>query len=83
MDYLTFGRLFFPPIQLVRVTAKTDFTRRPATTLNINKCVSWRRKWQPTSAFLPGESHGEKSLVGHHLVTKHCLNLVTKQKITA
>ena len=25
----------------------------------------WRRKWQPTPAFLPGESHGQKSLVGY------------------
>ena len=24
---------------------------------------SWRRKWQPTPVFLPGESHGERSLV--------------------
>ena len=24
----------------------------------------WRRKWQPTSVFLPGESHGQRSLVG-------------------
>ena len=24
----------------------------------------WRRKWQPTPAFLPGESHGQKSLAG-------------------
>ena len=23
----------------------------------------WRRKWQPTPAFLPGKSHGERSLV--------------------
>ena len=27
----------------------------------------WRRKWQPTPIFLPGESHGQKSLVGCHL----------------
>ena len=27
--------------------------------------IPWRRKWQPTSVFLPGESHGERSLVGH------------------
>src|SRR5574337_1077845 len=26
--------------------------------------MHWRRKWQPTPAFLPGESHGWKSLVG-------------------
>ena len=24
--------------------------------------IPWRRKWQPTLAFLPGESHGQKSL---------------------
>ena len=27
--------------------------------------VLWRRKWQPTPAFLPGESHGQRSLVGY------------------
>ena len=26
--------------------------------------ISWRRIWQPTSVFLPGESHGQRSLVG-------------------
>ena len=25
----------------------------------------WRRKWQPTPGFLPGESHGQRSLVGY------------------
>ena len=25
---------------------------------------SWRRKWQPTPIFLPGKSHGWRSLVG-------------------
>ena len=24
--------------------------------------VSWRRAWQPTAVFLPGESHGQRSL---------------------
>ena len=24
-----------------------------------------RRKWQPTPVFLPGESHGQRSLVGY------------------
>ena len=23
--------------------------------------IPWRRKWQPTPAFLPGESHGQRS----------------------
>ena len=27
--------------------------------------IPWRRAWQPTPAFLPGESHGQRSLVGY------------------
>ena len=27
--------------------------------------IPWRRKWQPTPVFLPGESHGQRSLVGY------------------
>ena len=29
--------------------------------------MHWRRKWQPTPVFLPGEFPGERSLVGCHL----------------
>ena len=29
-------------------------------------CVCpWRRKWQPTPVFLPGKSHGQRSLAGY------------------
>ena len=27
--------------------------------------IPWRRKWQPTPVFLPGESHGQRSLGGY------------------
>ena len=27
--------------------------------------VGWRRTWQPTPEFLPGESHGQRSLGSH------------------
>ena len=27
--------------------------------------ILWRREWQPTPVFLPGESPGQKSLVGY------------------
>ena len=27
--------------------------------------IFWRRKWQPTPVFLPGKSHGWRSLVGY------------------
>ena len=29
------------------------------------KKIPWRRKWKPTPVFLPGKSHGQKSLVGY------------------
>ena len=27
--------------------------------------IPWRRKWQPTPVFLPGKSHGPRSLAGY------------------
>ena len=27
--------------------------------------IPWRREWQPTPVFLPGESHGQRSLEGY------------------
>jgi len=27
--------------------------------------IPWRREWQPTPVFLPGESHGQRRLVGY------------------
>ena len=38
-----------------------------ATSLSLFIFMHWRRKWQPTSVFLPGESQGRRSLVGCHL----------------
>ena len=41
--------------------------------------IPWRKKWQPTPVFLPGKSHGQRSLAryspwsrraGHDIVTK-------------
>ena len=44
--------------------------------------MPWRRKWQPTPVFLPGKSHGQRSLAGYnpwgHKRVGH--NLVTKQQ---
>ena len=42
--------------------------------------ILWRRKWQPIPVFLPGKSHGQRSLAGyspwglkvrHSLATEH------------
>ena len=35
-----------------------------ATSLSLFTLMHWRRKWQPTPVFLPGESQGWGSLVG-------------------
>ena len=43
---------------------------------NVNRCrrhgfdpwvrkIPWRRKWQLTPVFLPGKSHGQRSLAGY------------------
>ena len=37
------------------------------TSLPLFTFMHWRRKWQPTPVFLPGESQGRESLVGCHL----------------
>ena len=37
------------------------------TSLLLFTFMRWRRKWQPTPVFLPGESQGPGSLVGCHL----------------
>ena len=38
--------------------------RRPGFDPWVGK-IPWRRKWQPTPVFLPGKSHGRRSLIGY------------------
>ena len=38
-----------------------------ASSLSLFTFMHWRRKWQSTPVFLPGESQGRGSLVGCHL----------------
>ena len=38
--------------------------KEPSCTISV---MHWRRKWQPTPVFLPGESQGRGSLVGCRL----------------
>ena len=39
--------------------------RRTGSDLWLRK-IPWRRDWLPTPVFLPGEFHGQKSLVGYN-----------------
>ena len=38
---------------------------RETCVLLLGREIPWRREWQPTAVFLPGESHGHRSLVGY------------------
>ena len=44
--------------------SRTQLSDFPFTLLTF---IHWRRKWQPTPVFLPGESQGRGSLVGCRL----------------
>ena len=37
-----------------------------ATSLSLFTFMHWRRKWQLTPVFLPGKSHGQRSLAGYN-----------------
>ena len=32
---------------------------------SLGQKIPWRRAWHPTPLFLPGESHGQRSLLGY------------------
>ena len=48
---------------------ESDMTERLPfhSSLSLFTFMHWRRKWQPTPVFLPGESQGQRSLMGCHL----------------
>ena len=54
-----FGALYF--------YKRTTLVPVLGTSLSIFTFMHWRRKWQPTPLFLPGESQGWGSLVGCRL----------------
>ena len=52
--------------------------RRPGFNPWVGK-IPWRRKWQPNPVFLPGESHGQRSLVGYS--PRGCKELDTTERL--
>ena len=52
------------------------------TSISLFTFMHWRRKWQPTPVFLPGESQGQGSLVGCRLwgSTESDMTEVTQQQ---
>ena len=44
---------------------KTPSTMQEAQVQSLVTKTPWKRKWPPTSVFLPGECHGQRSLAGY------------------
>ena len=42
--------------------------------------IPWKREWQPTPVFLPGKSHGQRSLVSYS--PWGCKELDTTERLT-
>ena len=68
---LSFPSIFFPVLCMPKgfpggseVKASASNAGDPGSDPWVGK-IPWRRKWQSTPVFLPGESHGRRSLVGH------------------
>ena len=63
-------RIFCCPIPLLGFPGVSDSKesacqcKRPGFDPQVGK-IPWGREWQPTPVFLPGESHGQRSLVDY------------------
>ena len=77
--FLEFPCFFFDPMDVGNfISGSSAFFRfpwwlryllqcwRPRFSLWVGK-ITWRREWQRSSVFLPGESHAQRSLLGYSL----------------
>ena len=64
----------FPRVLVVKNPLASAGDRRPGFDPCVRK-VLWRRAWQPTPVFLPGESRGQRSLAA----TVHTVEKTTTQ----
>ena len=53
------------PSQVVLVVKNLPASSREPDSISLGGKIPWRKKWQPTPVFLPGKSHGQRSLVGY------------------
>ena len=61
LDWKALWLLFLLVAQTIRIYLQCG---RPRFDPWVRK-IPWRRKWQPTPVFWPGESHGQRSLAGY------------------
>ena len=57
--------LWDDPASLVAQTLKNLPAMKEIWVQPLGQKDPWSRKWQPTPVFLPGEFHGQRSLVGY------------------
>ena len=72
--------MYFKPVSsfivIFVILSRKAFSGDPAVNnppANVNpwvRKICWRRKWLPTLVFLPGKSHGQRSLANVHGVTE-------------
>ena len=55
---------FLPSVQFSSVAQSCPTLCDPRFNSWVGK-IPWRRKWKPTPEFLPGKSHGQRSLAGY------------------
>ena len=58
------NRVFPGGSAVKNLLAMQEICRRHGFNPRVRK-IPWRRKWQPTPVFLPGKSHGQRSLAGY------------------
>ena len=49
---------------VIQVYAPTTNAEEAEVDCYCEDSLPWRRAWQPTPVFLPGKSHGQKSMAG-------------------
>ena len=54
-----------PEFRETRLLVSRESRRRWKKWISPRCLIPWRRKWQPTPVFLPGEFQGQRSLVGY------------------
>ena len=59
------SKILYSWASLVAQTVKNLLAKQETQVRSLVGKISWRREWQPTSVFLPRESHGQRSLVGY------------------
>ena len=64
LSSFTFIKRLFSSSSLSAIRVVSRVGHDWATSLSLFTFTHWRRKWQPTPGFLPGESQGRGSLVG-------------------